>query len=150
MARLVPCESEGNPDGDSVPPDRPPQNPQNQAIKAKPWTPVTHATGAASSASPWCPRQRCPPASRSCPLPPGDAFLEQVLADLFTTTALHLISPSSAPAPVWVTPQSRDPRFNLFFMCNALQRCLWHIRVALGFLEWDQIRALALLQKAKH
>ena len=34
MARLVPCESEGDPDGDSVPPDRPPQNPQNQAIKA--------------------------------------------------------------------------------------------------------------------
>lgn len=35
-----------------------------------------------------------------------------------------MVGPSPSPAPVWVTPPSRDPKFNSHFMQNALQRVL--------------------------
>ena len=42
------------------------------------------------------------------------------LSDLYECIVPNLLSPSPAPAPIWVTPPSCDPRYNVFFISNSL------------------------------
>lgn len=55
---------------------------------------------------------------------PAEDLQSQLLADFHDTVVPNLIAPSPFPVPVWVTPPSRDPRFNGFYILNALQHRL--------------------------
>ena len=57
-------------------------------------------------------------------IPPSPSRFElqsRLLQDHYATALPDIIAPSSSPAFVWVTPPSRAPCFNKFFVANALR-----------------------------
>ena len=62
-------------------------------------------------------------ARRRCivvPPPPSRFELQnRLLSEIHDCIVPNLLSPSPSPATVWVTPPSRHPRFNVFFVRNS-------------------------------
>ena len=54
------------------------------------------------------------------PVPGRFELQNRLLSELYECIVPNLLSPSPAPTPIWVTPPSRDPRFNVFFISNSL------------------------------
>ena len=54
------------------------------------------------------------------PMPARYELQNRLLSDLHECIVPNLLSPSPAPAPIWVTSPSRDPHFNVFFISNSL------------------------------
>lgn len=58
------------------------------------------------------------------PAPTRFDLQNRILHDHYDMVLPNLLAPSAAPAPVWVTPPSLLPRFNMFFIENALRHLL--------------------------
>ena len=105
---------------------------------APPLSPAPLVPG--TSLSPEAPRRLDATASPARPrllvVPPSPARFELqnlILRECFTTVVPNLLSASSAPASIWVTPPSREARFNRFFiensLCYLLAPCPGRLRV---------------------
>lgn len=57
-------------------------------------------------------------------MPPSPSRFDlqnRFLLDHYDTVVPNLLAPSPTPSSIWVTPPSRDPRFNAFFINNSLR-----------------------------
>ena len=59
------------------------------------------------------------PLRAGAPCLPGSIFQDHLLRSFYTTAVPGAIIPNS-PAPLWVTPASKDPHYNLSFVTNML------------------------------
>lgn len=101
------------------PPKSPPPPTPDASPEARP--PPELLVSSARDAAIQFPRRRC------VVIPPSPSRFDlqnRLLSELHDCIVPDLLAPSAAPAPVWVTPPSLNPRFNSFFIKNALCHCL--------------------------
>ena len=63
------------------------------------------------------------PLRTATPCPPGSSFQDRLLRDFYTTAVPGAIAPNPS-ASLWVTPATKDPRYNLAFVTNMLNYML--------------------------
>jgi len=126
-ASLAPGDRAEGDGGDAAEP------PGRTAAGARPCATPAHPTDNHPAASPQLAPHARPrlearrsagaPLRTATPCPPGSSFQDRLLRDFYTTAVPGAIAPNPS-ASLWVTPATKDPRYNLAFVTNMLNYML--------------------------
>lgn len=156
MSSLVSHESSGDGDSEGDPPPSPLTAPPTSPPPPPPPPPPPVPAGRGPPEPSTRRRLDAPDQSarpRRLVVPPAPSRFDpqnRLLFDHYDTVVPNLLAPSPAPASIWVTPPSRDPRFNGFFVKNSLRHLLVPcpgrlsvVRVDNGVFETSRLSFLA-------